>query len=271
MVVWRSDRQDGSDGGIFGQRFGNLGERIGEEVQISSSEPIDQSDPDVLALSTGAAMVAWTADGDGSASIRAVGLDPDNDRISESFLVSDANSVSDVALVATGQQSFLATYSGQDFNTVSTSARHFLDPLGTSSEPITIVEAGFSHGGVGFSSFPILAGGTQYAVLSSYAPWSGSSPCASSRGQTFVSFLDIAEFSVTDQQQIGNGDTSSGVYSLEYGLQTFLDRYNPGTNGDNRHSITSRRIEDDTYTDNGFDQEVEWMWGYSPSVSALLS
>jgi VCBS repeat-containing protein len=67
VAVWQSDVQDGSQGGIYGQRFDDSGVSLGTEFQINSFTSGDQSEPDVAALSNGGFVAVWQSDGqDGS-------------------------------------------------------------------------------------------------------------------------------------------------------------------------------------------------------------
>ena len=64
-VMWRSEGQDGSLGGIFGQRFGTGGPE-GAEFQVNTYTPGDQTTPDVAMSNTGT-FATWATEGvDGS-------------------------------------------------------------------------------------------------------------------------------------------------------------------------------------------------------------
>jgi len=68
VVVWRSEGQDGAEGGIFGQRFSNGGAPMGTEFRVNTITTGDQSTPSIDVNSTGAMTVAWASygqDGDG--------------------------------------------------------------------------------------------------------------------------------------------------------------------------------------------------------------
>ena len=72
VVVWQSldlsppmDAQDGSYGGVFGQRFASSGARIGVEFQVNAYTPGYQSGPALLVGPDGRFLVTW-ATGDGS-------------------------------------------------------------------------------------------------------------------------------------------------------------------------------------------------------------
>jgi hypothetical protein len=71
VVVWHSDGQDGSDLGIFGQRYFVSGTPVASEFQVNTSTTGRQGDPAVGMEFTGNGcfVVAWSSDGeDGSGS-----------------------------------------------------------------------------------------------------------------------------------------------------------------------------------------------------------
>ena len=60
VVVWRSEGQDGSSGGVYAQRFGADGAPAGTEFQVSTAVTIyDQTHPQVLGLANGNFVIAW--------------------------------------------------------------------------------------------------------------------------------------------------------------------------------------------------------------------
>ena len=61
VVVWASDGQDGSDFGVFGQRFSSAGFPVGGEFQVNSGTAYPQSFPDVAVRSDGQFVVAWSS------------------------------------------------------------------------------------------------------------------------------------------------------------------------------------------------------------------
>jgi hypothetical protein len=69
LVVWQSNGQDGSLGGIFGQMYDSAGTPAGPELQINSFTLGDQSLPNVAPVGNGEFVVVWNSlDQDGSAS-----------------------------------------------------------------------------------------------------------------------------------------------------------------------------------------------------------
>ncbi|MGH9465567.1 MAG: hypothetical protein ACRD0X_07955, partial [Thermoanaerobaculia bacterium] len=59
VVVWNSRDQDGSDGGIFGQRYDAAGNAVGEEFQVNTYTTYSQRDPAVAADPAGNFVVVW--------------------------------------------------------------------------------------------------------------------------------------------------------------------------------------------------------------------
>jgi len=67
IVVWDSYEQDGSSGGIYGQRFDSSGVKVGSEFQINTYTTNNQWIPSVGTFGNGGVVVAWTSNGqDGS-------------------------------------------------------------------------------------------------------------------------------------------------------------------------------------------------------------
>ena len=67
LVLWMSDGQDGSDYGIYGQRFDATGAAVGSEFQVNTYTDSNQSIPTITALNDGGFVIAWESYGqDGS-------------------------------------------------------------------------------------------------------------------------------------------------------------------------------------------------------------
>ena len=67
VVVWESYGQDGSNDGIYVQRFDGGGNKIGQEVRVNSYTTSDQTLPAVAALPDSGFVVVWQSSGqDGS-------------------------------------------------------------------------------------------------------------------------------------------------------------------------------------------------------------
>lgn len=69
VVAWSSPDQDGSDGGIYGQRYGSDGLALNSEFRINTYTSGNQGSAHVAALAQGGFVVTWTSvgqDGDGT-------------------------------------------------------------------------------------------------------------------------------------------------------------------------------------------------------------
>ncbi|PWR04450.1 hypothetical protein DKT77_00335, partial [Meridianimarinicoccus roseus] len=60
VVAWRSEAQDGSSGGIYYQRFDDTGAAIGGEIRVNDLTLGNQTDPAIIALTTGGFVISWT-------------------------------------------------------------------------------------------------------------------------------------------------------------------------------------------------------------------
>ena len=65
VIVWQSWRQDGSDWGIYGQRFGAHGTARGHEFRINTYKMGSQTRPYIAALADGQFVVVWLSPGQG--------------------------------------------------------------------------------------------------------------------------------------------------------------------------------------------------------------
>jgi hypothetical protein len=63
VVAWMSPGQDGSDDGIFGQRFDASGGRQGAEFQVNSWTTNRQRDPNIAWSPAGMFVAVWSSDG----------------------------------------------------------------------------------------------------------------------------------------------------------------------------------------------------------------
>ncbi len=63
VVTWMSNGQDGSNNGVYGQRYNANGSTAGSEFQINSYTTGHQYYPSVTALSDGGFVVTWQSDG----------------------------------------------------------------------------------------------------------------------------------------------------------------------------------------------------------------
>ncbi len=62
VVVWRSDQQDGSGTGIYGQRFDAAGLAVGAEFRVNTTTVANQNEVTVAALAGGGFVVSWASD-----------------------------------------------------------------------------------------------------------------------------------------------------------------------------------------------------------------
>ena len=68
VTEWESKNQDAGNGaGIYAQRFGPLGEKIGLEVPVNTSTAGTQKEPDVTCNADGRCLVVWWSEGTGIA------------------------------------------------------------------------------------------------------------------------------------------------------------------------------------------------------------
>ncbi|MDP1905909.1 MAG: calcium-binding protein [Pseudomonadota bacterium] len=66
-VVWRSNTQDGSGRGIYGQRYASDGTKAGSEFRVNTYTTDHQDDPTVISSADGGFLVTWQSNGqDGS-------------------------------------------------------------------------------------------------------------------------------------------------------------------------------------------------------------
>jgi hypothetical protein len=66
VVVWSSDTQDGSDDGIYGQRYASSGVPLGPEFRVNTYTTNGQTTPSVAADTAGNFVVTWESAQDGS-------------------------------------------------------------------------------------------------------------------------------------------------------------------------------------------------------------
>lgn len=72
IIVWESNLQDGSDDGIFAQRYRSNGRPVGGEFQVNTTFINDQNNPDIAVSDDGSFVIVWesqTQDADGSTGI----------------------------------------------------------------------------------------------------------------------------------------------------------------------------------------------------------
>lgn len=118
VTVWRSEDQDGSLSGIFGQLFDSTGQRLRGEFQVNSYTTGRQGFPDVAMDARGDFMVVWQSEGqDGSGQgIFGQRFDVAGNRIGPEFSVNIATAGSQLgpAVASTGPGDFVAVWQGGD-------------------------------------------------------------------------------------------------------------------------------------------------------------
>ena len=62
VVVWAEWNRDGSMQGVYGQRFGGDGARVGQTFQVNTITYLNQRTPVIAALDNGGFVVAWVSD-----------------------------------------------------------------------------------------------------------------------------------------------------------------------------------------------------------------
>ncbi|WP_370277548.1 Ig-like domain-containing protein [Pontibacterium sp.] len=99
VAVWQSDRQDSSREGIFGQRFDDQGNRVGDEFSVNSTTQGAQISPAIASFASGAFVVTWASAGqDGSGlGIFAQRFDADGAQLGGEFLVNTTTNYSQSA------------------------------------------------------------------------------------------------------------------------------------------------------------------------------
>jgi hypothetical protein len=131
VVVWRSVGQDGSDGGIFAQRYDAAGAPQGGEFQVNTYTTGSQSFPEVAMSADGRFVVAWESDGpDGyGEGIAARLYDSSGTPVGGEFLVNDYTTGDQQAARATMDRrgNFVVSWSGpfQDGSDSGVFARAF--------------------------------------------------------------------------------------------------------------------------------------------------
>ncbi len=78
IVVWSSDDQDGSDVGVFGQRYDSAGNPLGAEFRANARTKSDQRNPAVAADSSGGFVVLWNGEVPGGSQYDVLGQRFDN-------------------------------------------------------------------------------------------------------------------------------------------------------------------------------------------------
>ncbi len=145
VVIWESNGQDGSDDGLFGQRFNASGTAIGGEFQINTTVTNDQLQVSVVSLDDGGFLVSWHSwaqDGD-SNGVYAQQFDASANKVNGEFQINTttANSQADVELTVLQDGRVVAIYesAGQDGDNDTVVGRIFTPTLNENSPNGTVV------------------------------------------------------------------------------------------------------------------------------------
>ena len=104
VVVWNSRNQDGSDIGVFGQRFDANGTAVGDEFQVNTQTESNQMRPAVAELADGGFVVTWQSgnqDGSGSG-IYAQRYDANGVAVGAEFRIKALTENTPIATIARG-------------------------------------------------------------------------------------------------------------------------------------------------------------------------
>jgi len=144
VVVWQSDGQDGSDTGVFAQRFDASGNPVGAEIAVNTTTADDQAKPAVVLYEDGGFLVVWESQGqDGSGGgIYGQLFDPSGNKIGGEILINSvtegtqlqpsiAKNQSEAVIVSWesyGQDGSAQGIFGQKFQTTGTGASRSIIP-----------------------------------------------------------------------------------------------------------------------------------------------
>ncbi|HYJ82081.1 MAG TPA: calcium-binding protein, partial [Allosphingosinicella sp.] len=170
VTVWMEQNGDGSGYSIRGQRFDNLGAKVGAEFQANSTVGLDQQEPFVIGLASGGFAVTWIhthpaveEGGDGqSSSIRGRVFGADGVALGNDFLVNTSpwGDQRDPSIVALPDGGFVATWTGVLYSASFTEivAQRF-DSTGSKVGPETRVNSTFDGSQTQSNGAPLAGGG----------------------------------------------------------------------------------------------------------------
>ncbi|MDP2120197.1 MAG: Ig-like domain-containing protein [Hoeflea sp.] len=81
VVTWQSEGQDGSERGIYAQRYNGAGAAVGGEFQVNSTTDGEQFRPSVAGLAGGGFVVTWQSDAAGSLNVYMQRYDAAGERV----------------------------------------------------------------------------------------------------------------------------------------------------------------------------------------------
>jgi len=126
VVVWRSEDQDFSGGGIYGQRYSGSGTAIGDEFRVNTTTSGSQGDPSVSAAPDGGFVVSWVSGAvDGIGGVYAQQYDAAGTRIDGETLVGAPGHHNDQPSVAVLEDgSLVHSWTATDAGWVSADPNH---------------------------------------------------------------------------------------------------------------------------------------------------
>ena len=118
VVVWDSHYQDGSETGVFGQRFDSAGGRAGDEFQVNSFTTGDQVAPAVAMDGMGNFLVVWHSRDLAGFDLNVFGqlFDASGNRLGSEFQINSSMTGAQVrpAVTTLGDRSFVVVWQGPD-------------------------------------------------------------------------------------------------------------------------------------------------------------
>ncbi|PHO02091.1 hypothetical protein CSC82_20455 [Rhodobacteraceae bacterium 4F10] len=242
-IVWESDRQDGYEGGIYGQRYDADGNRTGGEVQVSQAPQTDQSSPDIISFADGSTMVAWRSQTASNSEIFGRGFAADGTPITAEYRLnsSDQDFQGGVSLAALGPASFAASWSHYVSSAleVDTITRVFSDLTGSAGDEIWVGARDTWRNGDQQSHLTttILDGDGTYYVF-----WSSAHQRV---GSTEYRHVDAAGNLLGEETFLARAASVDGVTAGADGIQTIYAYYVWGRGPTTYLDVLSYRILSD--------------------------
>jgi len=187
VIVWRSEGQDGSSGGIYYQRYSDAGVAVGGEIRVNDTTIGNQTVPDIIALDTGGFVIGWTdtssaAPGSGSDIYTQV-FDADGTRLDTQTLI-NAN--------VSGEQDEIALAALPDGNYVVQWTSSNAAPSGDGSGDGVFQQIIGDPAEITQSAAPLLQGLPDFVTLNEEAANAGTSLAAG--GGLSLTDLDSTDF-----------------------------------------------------------------------------
>ena len=233
VVTWQSDRQDGSDGGIYMQRYAADGQPVGGETQVSSAAASDQSDPQIIVFDDGAMLIGWTAEAAGSTTgteVWARGFNANGSAAGDAFQINqvEAYNQGGLSLVALDGHSFAAAWA-QPFGTArsggppqSMALRFFDDLTGTGDNQIDFAPySSWSRLGIEDTSL-LRSGSGELTLIWSEQHWGR----FYIGGETFAQNFDLSGTRVGDIHSLGSGQAHDAIDLADGGALVVQDLRN---------------------------------------------